>query len=131
MTFYNTYFVVAPFRFDRVEPLVPCVFALKYEKLDNYLPLMCQLQRASTLLPVEQNGMIAAIVYSMQNRTDFDNCWLESVQEKILIKVIPHKLFNLALCILIKLSHHISVHKYNPTFADRRKQDNSSCGKSW
>ena len=96
---------------------------------------MCQLQRASTLLPVEQNGMIAAIVYSMQNRTDFDNCWLESVQEKILIKVIPHKLFILALCInensLIELSHHISVRKYNPTFADRRKQDNSSCGKSW
>ena len=95
--FFNSCFVVAPFRFDRVEPLVPCVFALKYEKLDNYLPLMCQLQRASTLLPVEQNGMIAAIVYSMQNRTDFDNCWLESVQEKILIKVIPHKLFILAL----------------------------------
>ena len=105
MTFPNSYFVVAPFRFDRVEPLVPCVFALKYEKLDNYLPLMCQLQRASTLLPVEQNGMIAAIVYSMQNRTDFDNCWLESVQEKILIKVIPHKLLILALCINVKKNH--------------------------
>ena len=70
-----------------MDPLVPCVFALKYGKLDDYLPLMCQLQRAATLPPVEQNGMIAAIVYSTQNRTDFDNCWLESVQEKILTKV--------------------------------------------
>ena len=48
---------------------------------------MCQLQRAATLLPVEQNGMIAAIVYSTQNRSEFDNCFLESVQEKILTKV--------------------------------------------
>ena len=79
--------VVAPFRFDRVDPLVPCVFALKYGKLEEYLPLMCQLQRAATLPPVEQNGMIAAIVYSTQNRTEFDNCLLESVQEKILTKV--------------------------------------------
>ena len=79
--------LVAPFNFEKVDPLAPCVFALKYGKLDDYLPLMCQLQRAATLPPVEQNGMIAAIVYSTQNRTDFDNCWLESVQEKILTKV--------------------------------------------
>ena len=81
-------FLVAPFNFERVDPLIPCVFALKYGKLDDYLPLMCQLQRAATLPPVEQNGMVAAIVYSTQNRTDFDNCWLESVQEKILTKVL-------------------------------------------
>jgi hypothetical protein len=48
---------------------------------------MCQLQRAATLPPVEQNGMIAAIVYSTQNRVEFDSCWLESVQENILFKV--------------------------------------------
>ena len=78
---------VAPFMFEKVDPLLPCVFALRHGKLDDYLPLMCQLQRAATLPPVEQNGMIAAIVYSTQNRTDFDHCWLESVQEKILTKV--------------------------------------------
>ena len=48
---------------------------------------MQQLQRAATLPPIEQNGMVGAIVYSMQNRTEFDSCWLESIQEKILCKV--------------------------------------------
>ena len=67
--------------------MLPFVFALKYEKLDDCLPLMCQLQRAATLPPVEQNGMIAAIVYSTQTRTNFDMGSLESVQEKILMKV--------------------------------------------
>ena len=83
---------VAPFRFERVEPLVPFVFALKYKKLDDCLPLMCQLQRAATLPPVEQNGMISAIVYSTQTRTDFDMGSLESVQEKILMKTVGSKI---------------------------------------
>ena len=60
----------------------------QYAKVDDHLPLMQQLQRAATLPPVEQNGMVGAIVYSMQNRTEFDSCWLESIQEKILCKVI-------------------------------------------
>ena len=59
----------------------------QYAKVDDHLPLMQQLQRAATLPPVEQNGMVGAIVYSMQNRTEFDSCWLESIQEKILCKV--------------------------------------------
>ena len=83
---------IAPFQFERVYPLVPCVFALKYGKLEDYLPLMCQLHRAATLPPVEQNGMIAAIVYSTQNRTEFDSCWLESVHEKILMKTVGNKI---------------------------------------
>ena len=78
---------VAPFKFLKVEPPQKCVFAFKYAKVDDYLPLMNQLRRAATLPPVEQNGMIAAIVYSTQNRTPFDNCWLESVDERILLKV--------------------------------------------
>ena len=39
------------------------------------------------LFKIFQNGMIAAIVYSTQNRVEFDSCWLESVQENILFKV--------------------------------------------
>ena len=73
--------------FEKVDPLLPCVFALRHGKLDDYLPLMCQLQRAATLPPVEQNGMIAAIVFSMQSRTQFDFASMETVQEKILHKV--------------------------------------------
>ena len=55
---------------------------------------MGQLQRAATLPPVEQNGMIAAIVYSMQSRVEFDSASLDSVQENILFKVLHNK-FNL------------------------------------
>ena len=34
-------------------------------KVEDHIPIMCQLRRAATLPPVEQNGMIAAIVFSM------------------------------------------------------------------
>jgi factor associated with neutral sphingomyelinase activation len=78
--------ILAPFKFIR--EVKTFIFALKYAKVDDHLPLMCQLQRASTLPPVEQNGMVGAIVYSMQSRTEFDSCWLESVQETILHKVL-------------------------------------------
>ena len=77
--------ITAPFQFLR--GLSTFIFSLKYAKVDDHLPLMCQLQRAATLPPVEQNGMVGAIVFSMQSRTEFDSCWLESVQEKILCKV--------------------------------------------
>ena len=56
-------------------------------EVEDHIPLMCQLRRAATLPPVEQNGMIAAIVFSMQSRTQFDFASMETVQEKILHKV--------------------------------------------
>lgn len=77
--------ITAPFNFIR--GINTFIFSLKYAKVDDYLQIMCQLHRASTLPPVEQNGMIHAMVYSMQNRTEFDSCWLDAVQEKILHKV--------------------------------------------
>ena len=81
--------ILAPFKF--VKGPQTFIFSLKYAKIDDHLPLMCQLRRAATLPPVEQNGMVAAIVFSMQSRTQFDSCWLESVQETILFKV--HNIF--------------------------------------
>ena len=78
---------VAPFKFSKIEPVVPFVFSLCHSRLDDELPLMAQLQRAATLPAVEQHGMIATMVYSTQNRTDFDHCWLESIHERILLKV--------------------------------------------
>ena len=55
--------------------------------MEDHIPLMCQLRRAATLPPVEQNGMIAAIVFSMQSRTQFDFASMETVHENILHKV--------------------------------------------
>ena len=77
--------ITAPFKFLR--GMNTFIFSLKYAKVEDHLPLMCQLQRAATLPPVEQSGMVGAIVFSMQSRAEFDSCWLESVQEKILCKV--------------------------------------------
>lgn len=82
--------ILAPFKFLREKN--GFVFSLKYAKVDDHLPLMCQLQRAATLPPVEQNGMVGAIVYSMQSRTEFNSCWLESVQETILLKTVGNKI---------------------------------------
>lgn len=81
---------LAPFKFLRANRSF--LFALKYAKLDDYLPLICQLQRAATLPPVEQNGMVAAMVYSTQNRVEFDACFLDSVQENILFKTVGNKI---------------------------------------
>ena len=79
--------IIAPFKF--VRHIVSFVFAIKYnhQNLEDYIAQIGQLQRAATLPPVEQNDMIAAIVFSRQNRLTFDTCWLESVQENILLKV--------------------------------------------
>ena len=62
-------------------------------KVEDHIPLMCQLRRAATLPPVEQNGMIAAIVFSMQSRTQFDFASMETVHENILHKVCNSYIF--------------------------------------
>lgn len=77
--------VVAPFKFVRRSTSI--IFSVKFGNVEDHLAQICQLQRASTLPPVDQNGMIAAIVFSRQNRLSFDSCLLESVHEKVLLKV--------------------------------------------
>ena len=78
--------ILAPFKF--VRGVKTYIFSLRYSKIDDHLPLMQQLKRSTTLAPVEQNGMVAAIVYSIQKRSPFNHCWLETAQEQILHKVI-------------------------------------------
>ena len=76
---------LAPFKFIR--GVKTYIFSFKYAKVNDHLSLMNQLRRAATLPPIEQNGMIATIVYSIQSRSSFDHCWLETAQEQILHKV--------------------------------------------
>lgn len=78
---------LAPFKF--VRGVKSYIFSFKYAKVNDHLSLMNQLRRAATLPPIEQNGMIATIVYSIQSRSSFDHCWLETAQEQILHKVTP------------------------------------------
>ena len=77
---------LAPFKFIR--GVKTYIFSFKYAKVNDHLSLMNQLRRAATLPPIEQNGMIATIVYSIQSRSSFDHCWLETAQEQILHKVL-------------------------------------------
>ena len=77
--------ILAPFKFARGKKTY--IFVFQYAKVEDPLALMQQLKRASTLPPVEQNGMIAAISYSMQKRSPFDHCWLDTALERILLEV--------------------------------------------
>ncbi|XP_061198203.1 protein FAN-like [Saccostrea echinata] len=58
-------------------------FQLDYASVDDCLPQICQLHRASTLPPGEQTAMINAIVLSRQSRCKFNTSWLEDLYEKI------------------------------------------------
>ena len=50
-------------------------FTLKFSSTDRCLPLMCQLQRASTLPVADQTAMIHAIVSHRQHMVSFDMSW--------------------------------------------------------
>lgn len=59
------------------------IFCLNYVTVDDCLPQMCQLHRASTLPPADQSAMINAIVLSRQSRVKFNTSWLEDLYETI------------------------------------------------
>ncbi|XP_063441618.1 protein FAN-like isoform X2 [Mytilus trossulus] len=62
------------------------IFSLNYVVVDDCLPQICQLHRASTLPPSEQNAMINAIVLSRRSRVKFNTSWLEDLYENIVLE---------------------------------------------
>ncbi|GFO02958.1 protein fan-like [Plakobranchus ocellatus] len=62
------------------------VFSLIYAAVDDCLPQMCQLHRASTLPPGDQQAMLNAIMLSRQSRVKFNTSWLEDIYEKIVLE---------------------------------------------
>lgn len=62
------------------------LFSLVYANVEDCLPQMCQLHRASTLPAAEQASMIAVIVHSRQARVKFNACWLENLHEEIVLE---------------------------------------------
>ncbi|KAJ8303155.1 hypothetical protein KUTeg_019551 [Tegillarca granosa] len=76
--------IISPYVFSR-EPSEHR-FTLNYVAVDDCLPQMCQLHRASTLPPAEQSAMINAIVLSRQSRVKFNTSWLEDLYEKIILE---------------------------------------------
>ncbi|XP_048732353.2 protein FAN-like [Ostrea edulis] len=73
--------IIGPYSF--VKEASDYTFQLDYVSVDDCLPQMCQLHRASTLPPGEQTAMINAIVLSRQSRCKFNTSWLEDLYEKI------------------------------------------------
>ncbi|XP_076040133.1 protein FAN-like isoform X1 [Oratosquilla oratoria] len=66
-------------------------FELIYKKADAVLPQVCQLQRASTLPPNDQNTMIQAIVRSRQHRRVFDRSFLHDLTETPVLEMHTNK----------------------------------------
>ncbi|XP_046385012.1 protein FAN-like [Ischnura elegans] len=78
--------VIAPYKFISTENTF--IFVLNYVKVSDCLPHLCQLHRASGLPVVEQNSMIAAIVFSRQARVPFDPLWLDDLNEEVKVEVV-------------------------------------------
>ncbi|KAK2150210.1 hypothetical protein LSH36_418g02079 [Paralvinella palmiformis] len=74
--------IIAPYVFKRMPAKL--LFSLTYGTLDDCLPLMCQLNRASSLDIGDQTAMINAIVLAKQNKVEFDMSRLENLREKII-----------------------------------------------
>ncbi|KAK6184595.1 hypothetical protein SNE40_007040 [Patella caerulea] len=76
--------IIAPFVFRK--ETAEYIFSLNYATLEDTLPQMCQLQRASTLPKSDQSAMINAIVLSRQSRVKFNTSWLEDLYERIVLE---------------------------------------------
>lgn len=76
--------IIAPFIFKKVE--TQHIFSFIYAAVDDCLPQMCQLHRASTLPPADQQAMLNAIMLSRQSRVKFNTSWLEDIYEKIVLE---------------------------------------------
>ncbi|XP_055914218.1 protein FAN-like [Eupeodes corollae] len=74
--------IIAPYKFVTCDRTFRFVFHY-VDVNDDVIPMLQQLQRASSLPSLEQNSMIAAIVYSLQKRIKFDPLWLNNIYETI------------------------------------------------
>nr|CAD7405985.1 unnamed protein product [Timema cristinae] len=82
--------ILAPYKFKGVKQKF--LFLLNYAMVDDCLPQILQLHRASSLAAAEQSSMIAAIVYSRQSRVSFDTLWLEDLYEKVVLETQGSKI---------------------------------------
>uniref|UniRef100_T1JHX1 WD repeat-containing protein 55 homolog n=1 Tax=Strigamia maritima TaxID=126957 RepID=T1JHX1_STRMM len=62
------------------------LFSLIYGSIDDCIPQICQLHRASTLSAGDQASMIGAIVHSRHSSVKFNPCWLQDLQETIVLE---------------------------------------------
>ncbi|KAG1668548.1 Protein FAN [Nymphon striatum] len=82
--------VIAPYEFNKNKQKY--LFTLQFIKVEDCLPNICQLMRASTLPGAEQAAMIGAIVTSRQSRVTFNTSWLDNLYENILLEKCCNKI---------------------------------------
>ncbi|XP_015607510.1 protein FAN [Cephus cinctus] len=87
--------ILAPYKF--IHKTTCFLFSFNYAKVDECLPHMLQLLRATTLPTAEQNAMIMAIVHSRQSRVSFDTSWLEDLYEQVVLEVHANKVLPLVI----------------------------------
>uniref|UniRef100_U5EY84 Putative neutral sphingomyelinase n-smase activation associated factor n=1 Tax=Corethrella appendiculata TaxID=1370023 RepID=U5EY84_9DIPT len=75
--------ILQPYKFK--QEIRVFFFNFHYGKVDEYLPQLHQLHRASTLHAYEQNSMIATIVFSRHNRVKFNPLWLDNLYEEKIV----------------------------------------------
>ncbi|XP_012940404.1 protein FAN [Aplysia californica] len=86
--------IITPFIFKKEE--CQHIFSLNYASVDDCLPQMCQVLRASTLPPGDQQAMLNAIMLSRQSRVKFNTSWLEDIYEKIILETRGDRITPLA-----------------------------------
>nr|XP_012149911.1 PREDICTED: protein FAN isoform X2 [Megachile rotundata] len=87
--------IPAPYKF--IHENATFYFYFNYAKVDDCLPQMLQLIRATTLPTAEQNAMIMAIVHSRQSRVSFDTSWLEDLYEQVVLEIQANKVLPLVI----------------------------------
>ncbi|CAL7951198.1 unnamed protein product [Xylocopa violacea] len=85
--------ILAPYKF--IHQNATFHFYFNYAKVDDCLPQILQLFRATTLPTAEQNAMITAIVHSRQSRVSFDTSWLEDLYEQVVLETQANKVLPL------------------------------------
>ncbi|XP_071822078.1 protein FAN-like [Apostichopus japonicus] len=85
--------MISPFKFKQNR--TNFIFELNYCKSEDFLATACQLLRASTLPTLDHDSMIAAIVFSRQNRVPFDTSRLDNLFEKIVLETTAERIMPL------------------------------------
>ncbi|KAG5324079.1 FAN protein, partial [Pseudoatta argentina] len=87
--------ILAPYRFIHQNTIFH--FCFNYAKVEDCLSQILQLHRAASLVTIEQNAMIMAIVHSRQSRVSFDTSWLEDLYEQVILETQANKILPLVI----------------------------------
>jgi factor associated with neutral sphingomyelinase activation len=77
--------IISPHKFVRTE--MRCQFSLSYISVDEVLPQIQTLQRASRLLKAEHQTLVNSIVQERHSKVSFNVSWLEDLYEETVVEL--------------------------------------------